>query len=61
MRGARGDDGTWWDVYEAPVYADTERTCLIFESPAVVRRVHHFPADWRELPESRLLELMRGT
>jgi hypothetical protein len=35
--------------------------CLIFSSPALVRRVWSYPAGWAELPSRDLLELLGDT
>jgi hypothetical protein len=35
--------------------------CLVFESTNVVRRVHEYPLNWRELPDGDLIRLKEGT
>ena len=31
--------------------------CLIFETEALMRRIWHYPADWNQLEDSRLIAL----
>lgn len=64
-RGSRGvtfidDDGMLWTVTERDGHdvPGTHGTlCLIFASDDAVRRVWDYPAGWRELVTSELVEL----
>jgi len=50
-----------WSVYEVPndrPTRDHASCCLIFESVKVVRRVHDFPRNWRELADAELAGIM---
>jgi hypothetical protein len=51
--------GTWWSVYEYDCVSRRRGTgcCLVFESITVVRRVGHFPTDWRRLSAAELESL----
>jgi hypothetical protein len=37
------------------------RSSLIFESDAAVRRVRNYPPNWHELPDDELAALRHGT
>ncbi len=56
-------DGVLWTIYERPPqnFAVDAGPSLIFESDAMVRRVKHYPADWRELSGTALAALWRTT
>jgi hypothetical protein len=53
-----------WSVYEVPADRigesprDHTGCCLIFESVKVVRRVHDFPRNWRDLADAELAGVM---
>ena len=51
-----------WSVYESTDRLGTVRDhadcCLIFESVKVVRRVHDFPRNWRDLADMELAGIM---
>ena len=50
-----------WAVYEVPLAEapqDHAECCLIFESVKIVRRVHDFPRNWRELADAELAGIM---
>ena len=48
-----------WRIYElAPASYDRRgANTLVFEAEGVVRRVRHFPAEWRDLSPDELLSL----
>jgi len=56
-------DGVLWTIYERPPqnFDRDAGPSLIFESDAMVRRVKHYPADWRELSGTALAALWRTT
>ena len=46
-----------WIVYEMPPKANGDSSpSLVFSSTKIVRRVRHFPGNWRELTDSALYE-----
>ena len=47
--------GVRWQVFEL-ICADGS-ACLVFESTMAIRRVRHYPADWRELSDEELATL----
>jgi hypothetical protein len=56
-------DGTAWSVSERSglvIPGARGPSCLVFDSPACVRRVWSFPADWRALSDEALLALSLG-
>lgn len=55
-------DGVLWTIYELPPQNFDRKAgpSLIFESDSVVRRVKHFPTDWRELSGTALAALSKG-
>jgi hypothetical protein len=55
--------GNEWVVHEVDTPQSWARgtRCLIFSSPAVVRRVWNYPVDWVRLSASELLELLGDT
>jgi hypothetical protein len=49
--------GNAWSVHEVPagpVPWARGPHCLVFGSEVAIRRVWHYPADWRELPDAEL-------
>ena len=56
-------DGVLWTIYELPPqnFDPGAGPSLIFESDSVVRRVKHFPTDWRELSGTALAALWKTT
>ena len=55
--------GNEWVVHEVDTpqaWAHGNR-CLIFSSPAVVRRVWHYPDQWARLTSGELLNLLGDT
>ena len=56
-RTYRDSDGCTWSVHEvaagAVPWARGPR-CLLFRSETAVRRVWHYPLDWRSLPDAEL-------
>lgn len=60
-RTVRDVTGTVWRVTESSVLdvpGAMASECLVFESVAVCRRYWRYPADWRTLPDDRLLGFM---
>lgn len=56
-RTFRMSDGRAWSVHEAavgPVAWAHGPHCLVFHSDAMIRRVWHYPAGWRELSDDEL-------
>lgn len=56
-----GTDGVAWRVVECPaahVPGSRGARCLVFLSEGLVRRVWHFPLDWRTLSRAALEALM---
>jgi hypothetical protein len=55
--------GVTWMVYELPSgpYDRRQTTSLIFEAPAIIRRVREFPRDWRGLQDEELMALSWAT
>lgn len=53
------NDGVPWTVseYVESTGGAAEASCLVFECDGVMRRVRHFPRDWRELGITALLAL----
>ena len=52
--------GIQWRVSEREVRRaphEPARTCLFFEAAHIIRRVCHYPADWRQLPDAELERL----
>lgn len=52
--------GRRWQVREVDarrVPAAQAERCLIFDAESVVRRLWHYPADWRRMPADELLRL----
>ena len=50
--------GTYWQVREVSgrsVPGARGESCLVFESEFAIRRVWHYPAQWRELPAPDLI------
>lgn len=56
-------DDVEWLVYELPpmVFDRRNRSSLVFESDTTVRRIRHFPTDWRELGADDLFALSWST
>lgn len=52
-------DGELWVVYERPPEAFDRRLSpsLVFECRTAIRRVRHYPPDWRDLSEEALARL----
>jgi hypothetical protein len=53
-------DGVEWTVRELDATSMTRArhpTCLIFENHQVVRKLWHFPADWRTYGDAALLAM----
>jgi hypothetical protein len=56
-------NGVEWEVVEvnaADVPAARAERCLIFRSPAAVRRVWHYPRTWTAMTASELVRLSWG-
>lgn len=53
-------DGLTWEVREvagSDVPGARGRSCLVFESPVVIRRVWDYPDDWRQMTPEDLAQL----
>jgi hypothetical protein len=57
---AQGNEWVIHEVDTPQAWAHGNR-CLIFSSPAVVRRVWHFPGEWVRLSSGELLDLLGDT
>ena len=57
---AQGNEWTIREVATPQSWAHGDR-CLIFSSPAIVRRVWRYPEDWVRLAPSDLLALLGDT
>jgi hypothetical protein len=53
-------EGARWRVRETESGSPRKPTVLVFERVGIVRFVHDFPADWRELSDEKLCDLSRG-
>ena len=59
-RIVRDAAGTHWQVTEVSgqlVPGARGESCLVFESEGAIRRVWHYPPQWRELPAPELIEV----
>jgi hypothetical protein len=60
-RTIRDSSGTLWQIAELDardVPGAFAPHCLVFDSQAICRRYWKYPADWFELSDVRLLDLM---
>jgi hypothetical protein len=63
VRSIRDETGRWWKVREI-VASDYDRRgsrALVFETADIMRRVRHFPPNWRELTDAELYALSLGS
>ena len=59
-RSYRAADGVVWTVREreaGQIGSPPGGRSLVFESDMVIRRVRHYPANWRGLPDAELERL----
>ena len=56
-------DNELWCVYEyqPTAHFPNDAAALVFESTKIVRRVRHYPPNWRELSDADLLLLKEKT
>ena len=53
-------EGARWRVRETESGSPRKATVLVFERVGIIRFVHDFPADWRQLSDEKLCDLSKG-